>query len=175
MANDRITKEQYEQRLRDWAEKARSEMRSKIYKDTYGTGTLEKKLKVSVKESRRDSNHYIGFNFRRYGVFVAYGVGRGWVRQGGTVVRGSRVKKGSDLEKQLRSKGYSKKDISSYVVGGSSSGEGRKPVDWFDSVLLSHMEELAAIAQEYYGDYSMDKLDEMVRRMTIRKETGRSS
>ena len=40
MANDRITKEQYEQRLRDWAEKARSEMRSKIYKDTYGTGTL---------------------------------------------------------------------------------------------------------------------------------------
>ena len=90
-------------------------------------------------------------------------------------MRGSRVKKGSDLEKQLRSKGYSKKDISSYVVGGSSSGEGRKPVDWFDSVLLSHMEELAAIAQEYYGDYSMDKLDEMVRRMTIRKETGRSS
>ena len=175
MANDRITKEQYEQRLRDWAEKARSEMRSKIYKDTYGTGTLEKKLKVSVKESRRDSNHYIGLNFRRYGVFVDYGVGCGWIRQGGTVVRGSRVKKGSDLEKQLRSKGYSKKDISSYVVGGSSSGEGRKPVDWFDSVLLSHMEELAAIAQEYYGDYSMDKLDEMVRRMTIRKETGRSS
>ena len=142
-----------------------------------GSGTLEKKLKVSVKESRRDSNHYIGFNFRSYGVFVAYGVGRGWTRQGESVVRGSRVKKGSDLEKQLRSKGYSKKDISSYVVAGKRKGSRyeRKPVDWFDSVLLSHMEELATIAQEYYGDYSMEKLDEMVRRMTISKETGRSS
>ena len=148
---------------------ARYAMRSKISGGTHGSGTLEKKLKVSVKESRRDSNHYIGFNFRRYGVFVAYGVGRGWIRQGGAVVRGSRVKKGSDLEKQLRSKGYSRKDISSYVVGGSSSSEGRKPVDWFDSVLLSHMEELAAIAQEYYGEYCLEEIGNMFNRATIQK------
>ena len=170
MANDRITKEEYEEQLRDWADMARYAMRSKISGGTHGSGTLEKKLKVSVKESRRDSNHYIGFNFRRYGVFVAYGVGRGWVRQGGTVVRGSRVKKDSELEKQLKSKGFSKRDISQYVVAGKGNGHGRKPVDWFDSVLLSHVEELAAIAQDYYGDYSMDKLEEMIERMTMKRK-----
>ena len=187
-------------------------MRGKIHSGTYwGKGTLEKKLTVRVRENIREANHFIGFNFKKYGVFVAYGVGRGWVRQGDTVVRGSRVKKGSDLEKQLKSKGYSRKDIRDYVVERSSSGhkrmvvrgsrvkkgndlkkqlkskgysrkdirdyvvggnggEERKPVDWFDSVLLSHMEELASIAQEYYGDYSMEKMDEMVRRMTIEKD-----
>ena len=170
-----MTKEEYEQKLQAWAEKARAEMRGKIHSGTYwGKGTLEKKLTVRVRENIREANHFIGFNFKKYGVFVAYGVGRGWVRQGDTVVRGSRVKKGSDLEKQLKSKGYSRKDIRDYVVGGNG-GEERKPVDWFDSVLLSHMEELASIAQEYYGDYSMEKLDEMVRRMTISKEIGRSS
>ena len=55
------------------------------------------------------------------------------------------------------------------VVGGSS-GEGRKPVDWFDSVLMQHVDELGNIAAEYYGDYGMERLLEMVNRMTIGKK-----
>jgi len=74
------------------------------------------------------------------------------------------------MEAHLKSKGYSRRDIRKYVVGGSASGHERKPVDWFDSVLKQHMEELAAIAQEYYGDYSQEKLAEMIDRMTIGKK-----
>ena len=86
------------------------------------------------------------------------------------MVRGSRVKKGSEFEAQLKKKGYSRKDIKTYVVEGSGSGHERKPVDWFDSVIKSHMDELATIAQEYYGEYSQEKLAEMIDRMTIGKK-----
>ena len=169
MAENVMTKQEYEALLVAWGERARLQMAQIVQGGTHGTGTLAKKLKVRVGESRKTSSHFVGFKFQRYGVFVAYGVGRGWIRQGNVVVRGSRVKKGSELEAQLRSKGYSKKDIRDYVVGGSG-GEGRKPVDWFDSVLMQHVDELGNIAAEYYGDYGMERLLEMVNRMTIRKK-----
>ena len=165
-----MTKEEFESPHHYWASNAAAEMRAKISGGTHGSGHLEKKLKYDVKESRNESNHFIGVKVKQYGVFVHYGVGRGWVRQGNTVVRGSRVKKGSDMEAHLKSKGYSRRDIKVYGVVGSGSGRERKPVDWFDSVLKRHMEELASIAQEYYGDYSQEKLAEMIDRMTIGKK-----
>ena len=164
-----MTEQEFEQQLSAWAQAARAEMRNRLG-GHYIPGKLKNLLKFKVGESRKTSSHYVGFNFRRYGVFVAYGVGRGWIRQGGTVVRGSRVKKGSALEKHLLSKGYTKKDVRDYVISGSSSNP-RKPVDWFDSVLLDKVDELSAIAAEFYGDYSMDKLLEMVSRMTIEKKS----
>lgn len=165
-----MTKEEFELALYYWAANHSAEMRAKISGGTHGSGHLQKKIKYEVKESQTESIHYVGFNFKKYGVFVHYGVGRGWVRQGNTVVRGSRVKKGSEFEAQLKKKGYSRKDIKTYVVEGSGSGHERKPVDWFDSVIKSHMDELATIAQEYYGEYSQEKLAEMIDRMTIGKK-----
>ena len=162
-----MTKQEYEASLREWAASVRREQAGILKARTHGKGELEK-IKVTVKETWRYSSHYVGFNFKRYGVFVTYGVGRGWVRQNGTVVRGSRVKKGSADEALLKGRGYTKKDIKSYVLGGSG-GKGRQPVDWFDSVLLKRVDELGDIAAAYYGDYSMDRLLEMVNRMTIGK------
>ena len=104
---------------------------------------------------------------KKYGVFVHYGVGRGWIRQGGTLVRGSRVKKGSVLEAQLKQRGYNSKDIKKYVVP-ASGGKGRHPVDWFDSVLRAEIQELADIAGEFYGDKAMERLEEMLSRMTLK-------
>jgi hypothetical protein len=46
----------------------------------------------------------------------------------------------------------------------------RKPVDWFDSVLTNNIESLGDIAVEYYGDYALQRLAEMMRRMTITKK-----
>lgn len=102
-------------------------------------------------------------------MFVHYGVGRGWIRQGGTVVRGQKVKKGSELEFQLKQRGYAKKDIKKYVTGGGE-GNKRSPVDWFDSVLKAKIQELADIASEFYGDNAMEQLGEMLNRMTIEKK-----
>ena len=147
----------------------RDEMRGKISSGTHGSGFLKKQMKVQVRENKKESSHWIGFKFPRYGVFVHYGVGRGWVRSGGAVVRGSKVKKGSELWHQLKKRGYSRQDLSSYVVPGKG-GKSREPVDWFDSVLKAHIEELADVATDYYGDNALEQLSEMLDRMTIGKE-----
>lgn len=166
--SEKITKSEFESMLRGWAEEVKSQMRDRLKAGTSGSGYLASELKTRVGESKRTATHYIGFNLKRYGVFVAYGVGRGWIRKDGHVVRGSRVKKDSEMWKQMLSKGYTKKDIADYVVPGKA-GKQRKPVDWFDSVLLAHIDELGDVAAEYYGDNSMERLLEMVNRMTIRK------
>ena len=164
-----MTQEEFELRLQVWAETARSHMQGKISSGTHGSGKLSKDIKIKVKENRDGSGHSIGFNFKKYGVFVHYGVGRGWIRQGGTLVRGSRVKKGSVLEAQLKQRGYNSKDIKKYVVS-ASGGKGRKPVDWFDSVLRAEIQELANIAEEFYGDNALKRLEEMLSRMTLEKK-----
>lgn len=165
-----MTQEEYELRLQDWAEGARNAMRGKISGGTKGSGKLSKDIRIKVKENRRTSGHSIGFNFKRYGVFVHYGVGRGWIRQGGAVVRGTKVKKGSDLEAQLKKRGYAKRDIRKYVTGGGGSSS-RRPVDWFDSVLRALIGDLADIAGEYYGDNAVAQLEEMLSRMTLEKKS----
>jgi hypothetical protein len=164
-----MTKAQFEGELKSWGVGIRSVMQSNL--SGHGTGALAKSIKVSVKESNKTETHYVGFNFRRYGIFVAYGVGRGWTRENGSVVRGSRVKKGSVAEILLKHRGYSKKELRSYRIGANrGGGKGRKPLDWFDSVLTHNTESLGDIAAEYYGDYSMQKLTEMMHRMTITKK-----
>lgn len=162
-----MTEAEFKSQLKDWGLGTRELMRQRL--QGHGTGALAKSIKVSVKESKKTETHIVGFKFNRYGVYVAYGVGRGWVRENGTVKRGSRVKKGSAAETLLKGRGYSKKDLRSYIIGGSG-GKGRKPLEWFDGVLLSRTEELGDIAAEYYGDYSMEQLEEMVGRMTITKK-----
>ena len=180
--SERITKSEFESMLRGWAEEVKLQMRDRLKAGTSGSGYLASELKTKVGESNHTVTHYIGFKFKKYGVFVHYGVGRGWVRQGNAVVPGSRVRKGSavvpgsrvrkgsKMEGVLQKKGYSRKDIKKHVVGSSGSGKSRNPVDWFDSVLKQHMEELATVAQDYYGDYSQEKLAEQLDRMTIGKK-----
>ena len=50
----------------------------------------------------------------------------------------------------------------------ASGGKGRHPVDWFDSVLRAEIQELADIAGEFYGDKAMERLEEMLSRMTLK-------
>ena len=85
-----MTKEEYEARLVDIGARMRAEMASRIKGGTHGSGYASKNIRVQVKENNHTSSHWIGFKFPKYGVFVHYGVGRGWVRQGGTVVRGAK-------------------------------------------------------------------------------------
>lgn len=163
-----MTEAEFRSQLKDWGVGVRSMMRQRL--QGHGSGALAKSIKVKVKESNKTETHYVGLNFLHYGVFVAYGVGRGWVRVNGSVVPGSRVKKGSAAEAMLKSRGYSTKNIRSYRLLYGTGGKGRKPMDWFDSVLTNNAESLADIAAEYYGDYSMENLTEMMSRMTIAKK-----
>ena len=65
----------------------------------------------------------VGFKLERHGIFVHKGVGRGYIAQGGVVIRGHKtsVKKSKT----------------------SSSGISRHPVDWFNPVIEAEVPELA--------------------------------
>ena len=151
-----MTEAEFRSKLKEWGTEIRPLMRSNL--SGRGTGALAKSIKIRVKESNKTETHYVGFNFKHYGVFVAYGVGRGWTRVNGSVVRGSRVKKGSAAEILLKHRGYSKKDIKAYRLTPYNAGKGRKPLDWFDSVLTNSIDSLGDIAAEYYGDYALQRL-----------------
>ncbi len=65
----------------------------------------------------------VGFSFARHGVFVYYGVGRGYIRQGGSVKR----------------------------IAKNQTNTPRRPKDWFNPVVKQRLSELDRVV-ENYGD-----------------------
>ena len=68
----------------------------------------------------------------------------------------------------LKKRGYTKKEINQYFIA-TSYDKPRKPLDWFDTVIRQGVEPLADIVIEYYGDYAMSDLLEVIRKATITK------
>lgn len=167
--NDNLmTAAEFDNRLKAWSESVRNMAAGKISAGTHGTGALAGRLRTFIGSDDPESR-YVKFNFPRYGVFVAYGVGRGWIKKGDSVVRGSRIHKGTELYAQYLQKGYTSKQISKVALKRSGSDKTRKPLDWFDSVIIRKMEEVANIAQQYYGDKTMARVLDQINSMTIRK------
>lgn len=166
MEEKKMTKQEYEAALEGWAETVRSKMRAKLSSGTHATGALSKSVRAVVTEDKNTTSYAVGFKFHHYGVFRVYGVGRGWKRIGENVTRVTKVQKGSAAETLLKKRGYTKKDMAEYVIGGKSK-KARTPLDWFDSALRDEIYALGDIATEYYGDFSMDNLLDAFNRMTI--------
>lgn len=161
-----ITKQEYEAKLEAWAEKVRSKMRANLSSGTHSTGALSKSIKAVVTEDKNTTSYGVGFKFHHYGVFRVYGVGKGWKLIGGKLTRVSKVQKGSAAEILLKQRGYTKKDMAEYVIGGKSQKE-KNSLDWFDSALRDEIYALGEIATEYYGDFSIENLLDTFNRMTI--------
>jgi hypothetical protein len=166
-----MTVEEFNRRVDAWGKKVkqlsggRLSAMTKVY-----SGKLRGGLKDRMAKGKDDGvAEWVGFRFERYGVFVAYGVGRGWVRQGGTVVRAQRIRKGDALWHQHRNKGASNKEIARMAIPLDKGGKGRVPKDWLDGVINAHIEGLADIAGEFYGDASMKHILEEFDRMKIVK------
>lgn len=71
------------------------------------------------------------FRFERHGVFVHYGVGRGYQMQGGMVVRTAKT---------------------------PSTGNDRQPVDWFNAIIDANTPELANQIAQINGDLVVNSL-----------------
>jgi len=76
----------------------------------------------------------LSFKIERHGVFVQKGVGRGYIAQGGSVMRGFRT--GKMVKDMAKAKNRSVAEKT--VTGGAIN---RKPVDWFNSILEQAMPE----------------------------------
>lgn len=137
--------EEFNDRVKSWTITRRSRMVANAPKES---GDLSQSVSYNF---RKNFGHIstIGYKFLRRGVFVHYGVGRGYIRQGNTVVRGSRNK---DAKIDL------------------STGFNRKANDWFDVEIRTGLRELADIARDFYGDMAMYKLLEKIDRFVIQKK-----
>lgn len=163
-----MNKSEYDIKILQWATNAKTQMASILQSKTHASGYLQKHLEEHIYEEEHGGRK-IAFAFPRYGVFVHYGVGRGWVRHGGSVVRGSRVKKNTDLWHQLRKRGYTTKEMTSTVMA-SNKVRGRHPLNWLDKVIMARINNLADMAAEYAGDYARDELLKNFRKMKINKK-----
>lgn len=167
-----MTAEEFNRRVKRWGANVRAESHGALTSMTRTySGRLRSRLK-DVVSLRKDDGvaQWVGFRFERYGVFVSYGVGRGWIRQGQTVVRAQRLRKGTEMYSHLRNKGYSKKELAQYSIPINRDGKKREPKDWLDPMIDRHLNELADIAGEYYGDESMRHVLEEFDRMRIVKK-----
>ncbi|MEI6697316.1 MAG: hypothetical protein WCO13_14775, partial [Bacteroidota bacterium] len=93
------------------------------------------------------------------GIFMAYGVGKGYVHTPLGVIRGMRS------NAYTKTKGRKDKGLFTPMGNGLIN---RKPVDWFDSDIPAAVESFANLITEYYGDKYLINND-TVTRLSIHK------
>ncbi|MDD3194420.1 MAG: hypothetical protein PHU68_01290 [Paludibacter sp.] len=141
--------EEYNKLVKNWTLKTRSKFQHNA--PVSGSGNNKTRaLRPSIDSSTKRYGKEIGkirFGFEKHGVYIHYGVGRGYIRNGNAVVRGSKNNEN--------------------VI---SQGFKRRPNDWFDVEIKKGIRELSLIAQEYYGDWAMNKLLQQIDKATIQKK-----
>jgi hypothetical protein len=109
----------FNERLKSWGDRVRSAMPGSISSE----GIKGTRLSRSIRNTyyyEYGEIYRLGFSFRREGIFVHKGVGRGYVMNNGIVVKISK-----------------------------SQGFNRKPKPWFNPVIERFMPELEQIIHEY--------------------------
>lgn len=126
--------------IKEWANPTRKELATSINNLTSkGKGDLVRSLRTKYKRYYGEIDA-VAFTFDRHGVFLASGVGRGYVMVDGKVVRGS------------KSKGGQKSKKTNDDIIQKSGALKRKPKDWFSDTLDSRVPILADQIAEMSAD-----------------------
>ncbi|MDR1339017.1 MAG: hypothetical protein LBK58_03055 [Prevotellaceae bacterium] len=164
-----ITESQFNQAVNNWSIRIRDKMRrnAPVGEDSLPDDEKLAFIKSSVRENYGTASK-IQFSFERHGVFVHYGVGRGYVHQGNQVVRGRKLNKTERLEKY--NQGHTRSSVDKMKHGYASGAIKRRPVDWFDVEIRRGIKDLANIAQEFYGDKVLSSLLKQIDKAIIEKK-----
>lgn len=184
-----LTAAEFNAQVRRWADEVKAMAAATLATGTHGTGQLRERFAAFVDTTRHigDSQqaqeaaaYKVKFGFDRYGVFRAYGVGRGWVRVNGVLVRGFRARSESEIRNktwnvfttELSRQGMSSREINTFKFLSQEKGTGkvRTPLDWLDQHINRRINELADYVQEYYGDVAMKQLLEEIGKVRIVKK-----
>lgn len=185
-----ITAAEFNAQVRRWASEIKGLAQATLATGTHGTGQLRDRFAAFVDATRHTDPavdgqgeapaYKVKFGFDRYGVFRAYGVGRGWVRVGGALVRGFRARSESEIRNktwnifttELRRQGLSSREINTFkfLDKEKDTGKVRTPLDWLDQHINRRINELADHVQEYYGDAAMRILLEEIGKVRIAKK-----
>lgn len=157
-----MTVEEFNLQVNKWSLQVALAAKATLRDKTHGTGNLANYVTRFVDKTSNDSPAYkVKFQFDRYGVFRAYGAGRGYVILNGQIVRGYRVrsvrdiqlKRYSSLASRMLQKGYSRQEVNTAKIYGEGNSQIlRTKLDWIDIHIDSRVERLADLCQEYYGD-----------------------
>jgi hypothetical protein len=157
-----MTVEEFNLQVNKWSLQITLAAKATLRDKTHGTGNLANYVTRFVDKTSNDSPAYkVKFQFDRYGVFRAYGAGRGYVILNGQIVRGYRVrsvrdiqlKRYSSLASRMLQKGYSRQEVNTAKIYGEGNSQIlRTKLDWIDIHIDSRVERLADLCQEYYGD-----------------------
>lgn len=141
-----MTTEEFNKVVSDWGKTIKARAAANLVSHTNTNSKDGKKLLTSITSSVGKSYgtaDRVGFGFEKQGIYIHYGVGRGYVRDGNSVKRYAKPSKKEKL---------------------------RVADDWLDVELRKGIKDLSSVAQEYYGDEAMQKLLEGLERMTIEKK-----
>lgn len=167
-----MTRDEFNAAVEKWSLAVKDKSLAVLVTDTKSySGRLQGRLKNVVGLERQTAEaKTVSFKFMRYGVFVAYGVGRGYAVINGTVVRGHKLKEGSAEHLLLFHRGMTKKELSQVKIFDGNGAIKRHPVDWLDPNIERNIDGLADIAGEYYGDKSMQHVIEQMDKITMKKK-----
>jgi len=143
-----ITSQQFNDQVRGWTISTRQRMAANAPQSSGEDSPFRKEPRLAAALSHtirktEDISSRIKYQFPRHGVFVHYGVGRGYIRRGNTVTRSPRSR---------------------------TTGFNRQPDDWFDVEIRDNMPALATIAQEFYGDWALDDMLSKIEKFTIQRQ-----
>ncbi len=175
-----MTVEEFNLQVNKWSLQIALAAKATLRDKTHGTGNLANYVTRFVDKTSNDSPAYkVKFQFDRYGVFRAYGAGRGYVILNGQIVRGYRVrsvrdiqlKRYSSLASRMLQKGYSRQEVNTAKIYGEGNSQIlRTKLDWIDIHIDSRVERLADLCQEYYGDDALKPILRDIDKMKIVKK-----
>lgn len=174
-----MTVEEFNQTVTKWALKVRSKSRGSL-SQTHASGKLAINIAQFVDKEASDKPAYkVKFNFLRYGVYRAYGAGRGYVIMNGVPVRGYRVRSDREIKKrifgseanEMLENGYRTREINVAKKVYKDKGNVRRtPFDWIDRHIRAGVDELADAVQEFYGDEALRQILKNFNKLQIKKK-----
>lgn len=158
-----ITVEQFNKQIKDWTFQVRGRARSRLQQATTGesSGKGQRTISPSFKSAYGEV-YSTGFKFAYYLVFIHYGVGRGYIRKNGTVIRGHR-----DNDKYRLYRGKPAKSWKDYT--SDHRPVMRTGFDWLDIEVRKNIERLADIAAAYHGDKAAESVMKQANKLLIDK------
>lgn len=176
-----MTVEEFNLQVNKWSLQIALAAKATLRDKTHGTGNLANYVTRFVDKTSNDSPAYkVKFQFDRYGVFRAYGAGRGYVILNGQIVRGRRVRSYNEIRKKIWNteasamfeRGYSTTEINKekkYDLGDGNIIR-RSRLDWIDQHIQNNIQHLADVCQEYYGDDALKQILRDIDKMKIVKK-----
>lgn len=173
------TPRQFNKEVAGWTKKVHG-ISVSILQCTHASGRLRNELKARFLNDREGGPAYIGlgFKFWRYGVYREYGAGRGYIVKDGVIMQGRSEWYDKAKRQKWLSKGYSEyrirrmrkiDDWERYSIIR------RTPLPWLDPPITQHIEELADISGEYYGDLALKRVLDTFTKITIGSVNGKNS